>query len=131
MPCLNHSANRPIGFGVTEFDYIIPGGGSAGCVLADRLSKDPDVTVLRLEPGGRDNNLFLLASRICQSDHWTCQLVRVDGASKIHEREGNLVYTGEDHRGQGSGIENGIVKIDSAGITMNSAFLRRRKELCV
>lgn len=42
-----------------QFDYIIVGAGSAGCVMADRLSADGRSTVLLLEAGAGDNHLFV------------------------------------------------------------------------
>ncbi|HUN27963.1 MAG TPA: choline dehydrogenase [Steroidobacteraceae bacterium] len=41
------------------FDYVIVGAGSAGCVLADRLSEDGRYTVLLLEFGGSDRSLYI------------------------------------------------------------------------
>lgn len=39
-----------------SFDYVIVGAGAAGCLLANRLSADPDKRVLLIEAGGHDNH---------------------------------------------------------------------------
>ena len=41
------------------FDYVIVGGGTSGCLLANRLSADPNTTVLLLEAGGKDDWIWI------------------------------------------------------------------------
>ena len=52
---MSAAAARPFG----SFDYVIVGAGSAGCVLANRLSADADVSVLLIEAGGRDDWIWI------------------------------------------------------------------------
>jgi choline dehydrogenase len=44
---------------MSEFDYIIVGGGSSGCVVAARLSENPGNRVLLIESGARDTDRFI------------------------------------------------------------------------
>jgi len=47
---------------MVDFDYVIVGARAVGCVLANRLSEDPDNQVLPPEYGGGDTNPMLLGN---------------------------------------------------------------------
>ena len=53
-----------------QFDYIIVGAGSAGCVLANRLSEDPMNSVLLVEAGGSDRNPLFSIPLLAGVAYW-------------------------------------------------------------
>ncbi len=80
-------------------DYIIVGAGSAGCVLASRLSERPDISVLLIEAGGRDINPLIhipagyIKTMVNPSINWMFRTEPVPGTSdrKINVPRGKVL----------------------------------------
>ena len=74
-------ASRSLG----TYDYVIVGAGTAGCVLANRLSADRDVNVLLIEAGGKDNYFWI---RVPVGYLYTIGNPRTDWCYKTEAEEG-------------------------------------------
>jgi choline dehydrogenase len=83
-----------------EYDYVIVGAGTAGCLLANRLSADPDVTVLLLEAGGKDDWIWIkipVGYLYCINNPRTDWMYRTEPDPGLNGR--SLIYA----RGKGLG----------------------------
>jgi choline dehydrogenase len=83
-----------------EYDYVIGGGGAAGCVLANRLSADPDVSVLLLEAGNDERWIWTripVGYLYCINNPRTDWCYRTEAEAGLNGR--SIVYA----RGKGLG----------------------------
>ncbi len=92
-----------------SFDYVIAGGGSAGCALAARLAEDSSVTVAVVEAGGRGRELFV---RMPAGNGFVFGNPRLDWGYKSTpqtELNGRTIYYPRGKALGGSSIVNGMI----------------------
>lgn len=92
-----------------HYDYIICGGGSAGCALAARLSENPDVSVCLVEAGGSGRNLFI---RMPAGNGFVFGNPKLDwGYESVPQKSlgGRRIYYARGKSLGGSSIMNGMI----------------------
>ncbi|MCP9481121.1 GMC family oxidoreductase N-terminal domain-containing protein [Shimia sp. CNT1-13L.2] len=94
---------------MTTYDYVIAGGGSAGCVLAARLAEDPSVSVCLVEAGGKGRDLFI---RMPAGNGFVFGNPRLDwGLESVPQPalNGRTIYFARGKALGGSSIVNGMI----------------------
>lgn len=92
-----------------KYDYIIIGAGSAGCVLANRLTQDPGVSVLLIEAGGKDDYVWIhipVGYLYCINNPRTDWMFRTEPEAGLNGR--SLIYPRGKVMGGSSSI-NGMI----------------------
>jgi len=92
-----------------KYDYIVVGGGTAGCVLANRLSADRDVRVLLIEAGAKDDYIWIhipVGYLYCINNPRTDWLFRTESEPGLNDR--SLIYPRGKVLGGSSSI-NGMI----------------------
>ncbi|KAM3956931.1 ecdysone oxidase-like isoform 1-T2 [Aphomia sociella] len=80
-----------------EFDYLVVGGGTAGCVIANRLSEDPDKTVLLIEAGGNPPvaGLYPYLTQYLRGSSKDWNIIAEDENLKCHRYEFSSISQGK------------------------------------
>ncbi|MFZ6871487.1 GMC family oxidoreductase [Undibacterium sp. Di27W] len=92
-----------------QFDYIVVGAGTAGCVLANRLSKNPENRVLLIEAGGKDDYVWIhipVGYLYCINNPRTDWMLRTEAEAGLNGR--SLIYPRGKVLGGSSSI-NGMI----------------------
>jgi choline dehydrogenase len=99
-----------------EYDYVIVGAGTAGCVLANRLTRNPDTQVLLIEAGGKDDYLWIhipVGYLHCIGNPRTDWLFKTEADPGLHGRA--LIYPRGKVLGGSSSINGMIYMRGQAG----------------
>ena len=100
-----------------EFDYVIVGAGTAGCLLANRLSADPSKRVLLLEAGGPDDWIWIhipVGYLYCIDNPRTDWRFRTEAEPGLNGR--SLIYPRGKTLGGSSSI-NGMITCAARSVT--------------
>ncbi|MEO1612841.1 MAG: GMC family oxidoreductase N-terminal domain-containing protein, partial [Pseudomonadota bacterium] len=93
------------------FDYVICGAGSAGCVLAARLTEDPDVSVLLIEAGGPEEGVQTIETPLLLLENWNTEYDYAYFTAPQKHCNGRKIHWPRGRVVGGSGSINGMLYV--------------------